>query len=258
MTMKKTTKILLLVCLCLLLVGCRNHSGITVFGSYNYSDAGRYRSGGASVQEASELNINWVDGSVTVGFHKGQEIVFSEQASGRLTEESSLHWRLNNGVLYVKYAASGFRTGEGLNKQLTVLLPEGMRLDAVRIDAVSADVGLEAGMVDDLVVNAVSGNVHAVCDEVRTAAVDSVSGDVQMKFAHAPASIRINTVSGDAVAEMPRTAGFTARVDTVSGAVGGSMPMTESSRGRYVSGDGSCDIRIDTVSGDVRLNAAQD
>lgn len=294
--MKKTMMILLAVCLCLLLAGCRNNESVSLFGTYNYSDANRYCAGGAEVSgKTVALDISWLDGSVTIGTHKGRDVVISEEAPGRFTEETQLHWRLDGGVLYVKYAASGYRTVRGENKQLTVLLPEDMQLDKVkvstasasvtsdvltaetvsiqsasgriglgqqvqakeiRLDTASGSIRMEAAEAAKLVLNTVSGNVNVSGDSLPQVQVDTVSGPVKLGFGQTPETVKVNSVSGSVEVTLDRSAGFTAKIDTVSGSVGGSMPVTENGKNRYVSGDGRCEISIDTVSGSVRLNAA--
>lgn len=276
--MKKTTLILLLTALCLLLCSCHSGSGVTVnFGSYTYSDADRYTAGGGRIPgSASNIEINWLDGNVNIAYHDSDEIVLSETSPYRLSEESELHWLLDGTTLQVQYAASGFRTLSGLDKQLTVLLPDSLRPESIRVASASADVqtdGLTAGAfsidtasgnadlriasVDQLVINTVSGKVDMDCEQMNELIVDTVSAGLNLRLARTPDRIDVNAVSGSVTISLPDGAGFTADVSTVSGDVSGSLP-TKHHGSQYTSGDGRCRIQISTVSGNIRFDALTD
>ena len=76
--------------------------------------------------QVREIEINWLDGSVTVETHTGEGIVLEETGAGA-EEEDQLHWRLEEGELTIQYRASRFLTMSGDDKQLRVLVPEGWR-----------------------------------------------------------------------------------------------------------------------------------
>ena len=71
--MKKTARLLLLLtALCLLLCSC------TSLG-YVYPNADKYTAGGARIdQRVEDIDINWVDGMVTIEYHNGNEIILKE------------------------------------------------------------------------------------------------------------------------------------------------------------------------------------
>ena len=62
------------------------------------------------------------------------------------------------------------------------------------------------------------------------------------------------SVSGNVRISMPENAGFTADVDSVSGDISGTYPMQMNAKNRYIGGDGSCRISVNTVSGDIQLD----
>jgi len=264
--MKKTTLIVLLLILCGLLCCCS-------VNAYTYPDGNRYTAGGAAVTgRVEKLDVSWIDGSVTIAYHDGSDVRLSESSARHLDKKDELRWWLNGGTLYVKYAESGFHLSTNLNKELTVLLPRDMQLDTLAINAVSANVRAEAA-VERFTLNTVSGNVvadasrmesvkadavsgnvtlEAVCAEHVT--VNTVSGDVTLRCARAPRTVTADAVSGNVTIALPEDAGCTADMHTVSGRIRGSLDLTRNGD-RYTCGDGYCRIDVETVSGDVCLDA---
>lgn len=248
--MKKTMTILLLLGLCAALCSCS-------VNMYSYSDSRRYTAGGTTVTGRVEaLDVSWVDGGVTIGYHDGQGVILTEDCRRSLDADDELHWWLDGGTLRVKYASSGFRMGVNLDKELTVLLPAGMTLDSLKVDVVSADVTAEGISANTIRVNSVSGNVELNVDDAVEVKADTVSGNLLLRFSRLPKELKADTVSGDVTIVMPADADATVEFDTVSGSVGGSMPMEKDGR-RYVCGSGQCRISINTVSGDMQLDAAK-
>ena len=236
-----------------------------------------------------------LSGEVTVAYHDGKDVLLSESANRTMKEEEQLHWWLDDGTLYVKYAASGLSEMKRLDKHLTVLLPEGMQLSEAKINVVSAGVEARDLCADTIRLNTVSGDVALGANEAEQIIIDAVSGNVQAEGVSA-GTIRLSTVSGDAVIGveaadqitidsvsgdvrvnarkanaikadstsgkvhicLPEGAGFTAKVDTVSGSVKGNMPMQREGKNTYTSGDGGCKITVDTISGNVQLDKLSD
>lgn len=259
--MKKKLLILLLivliVCLLAVTVAVRGGSihGISI-GGYTYDHAERYNAGDAQLSgRVSELDVSWIAGGVNIDVHSGSDVRLSETADRALKEDEMLRWWLDGEKLCVKYAASGFRGSDMLNKQLTILLPEGWLLDEADINVVSADVQAEGLAADVVRMNSVSGDVYAVAQSARKISISTVSGNATVEAAQ-PEKLEVSTVSGDAHICLPEDTGFTADVSTISGSVSGTLPMQRQD-GRYISGDGHCRIDISTVSGDVKMDGVE-
>ena len=256
--MKKKTLILILLALllCLLAVSyavngfsIRNIS----LGGYTYDHAERYAAGDARISgSVRELDVSWVSGKVNVTCHDGDNVRLSEKASRSLTDEESLHWWLDGEKLYVKYAASGFRGMEDMNKQLTVLVPQSWTAQQVTINVVSADVQA-ALSAETVTLSTVSGDANLTIPEARKISINTVSGNVCVE-AEQLAQLAASSVSGDVRICLPQSLGFTAEMNSVSGDVDGSLPLHRVDGDRYVSGDGRCRISVSSVSGDVRLD----
>ncbi|MBQ8556032.1 MAG: DUF4097 family beta strand repeat protein [Clostridia bacterium] len=292
--MKKIALALMLTALCLLFCSCSTQDYIYPGSSYTYADGEDYSAGGGNISgRVEKVDISWLDGMVNIAYHDGGEIVLSETADQELEEDTKLHWQLEGKTLYVKYAASGFRRQSGLEKQLTVQLPEDLRLEDVEIAVASAAMqadGLKAdavhiqsgsgcvalwqsGEVGEIKVDTASGSVDVAVEAAGKLVINTASGEVRvdgyqvdqmeaatasgylsLQFAHTPDKISVDAVSGNVTIRLPKDAGFTAEISSVSGAVSGSLLMERKDDGRYVSGDGHCRIRVDTVSGDVQLS----
>ncbi len=284
--MKKLALVLMLMILCVSISSC-------VSLGYVYSDSDEYTRGGASVSgRVEELKINWVDGVVKVNYHDGNEIIISETVEGSLSRDMELHWRLENKTLTVQYAASGLRKLKGENKQLTVLLPEGLKLDEVEISVASAEVEADGLQAEEIKIVSASGRValrqrgHAEKIEIDTASggvaigvedadnikltsasgvviadvlvcgevkANTASGDIALQFASMPKEIEGNSISGNVTLRLPHEAGFVADFDSISGKFLCDLPAQKKGEGRYKCGNGRCDIEVSTVSGNVKI-----
>ena len=285
--MKKITLLLLLTVLCLLLTSCASVG-------YVYTDAKKYTAGGTRIDgRVEDIDINWIDGTVNIARHDGNGIILKETSGKKLSQDEELHWYLDGKELKVQYAASGFRRMNGLQKELTVLLPAGLELDDVKINVASAEVQADGIEADEINVNTASGRValrqvgHAEKVAVNTASggvavavadvdtlkiatasgkviadvyqadevkVDTASGAVVLQFAQMPDQIKANSVSGSVTFQLPANGGFTADVDSLSGSVRGNLDMHTRGDGEYVYGNGDCRIEVDTVSGSVKFD----
>lgn len=249
--MKKTAAILLIICACVLLVACGS--------TYNrYPDGRAYNAGECVISGSVEsIELNWVAGKVNIEYTNGDEISLSEQADRNLSKEHKLHWRLDGKKLIIQFAASGSRYPGNLNKELTVLLPESLRLTDLTVNSVSAVVDAQGVCTENLRINSVSGNVKLAEAQVRSVEFDTVSGNMEIAANETPERIDGDSVSGSVTICLPADAGFAADVDSVSGRVTGPEGMTGNSKTGYAYGDEQCRISINTVSGGVHLKHAK-
>ncbi|MGH7537263.1 MAG: DUF4097 family beta strand repeat-containing protein [Gemmatimonadales bacterium] len=154
-----------------------------------------------------------------------------------------------------RYNREGGLHGNDVAVLLTVLLPEGVKLDASTvnggIEVQGASAPVEAGTVNgDVQVETTRGPVRAV----------TVNGDVHatIRGFAGPGDVSVATVTGDAIVELP--AGLDAMVDghTVTGTIATDFPLTVT--GKFAShhvrgtlGTGGRKIRLKTVTGSVSL-----
>lgn len=253
--MKKSTRILLAVILCLVLVAI-SVPGIFSFNTYNYDKANRYTAGGCEIESRVEaIDISWIAGKVNIACHDGDEIILSETASRKLKTAEKVHWMLDGDTLYVKYVRAGKGYSNRLDKELTLLLPEKLQLDQMQISVVSANVEAELPEAEVVNMNSVSGEVEMSLQQTKNVQVDTVSGDVQLFCAAAPENIRADGVSADMTVQLPENAGFAAELDSVSGRISGQLLEGSTGEKSYTCGSGECHIRMNSVSGDLKLDA---
>lgn len=271
--MKKAIIVILVILAVVLFIGNKNDfefGGIT--SSYVYSEAERYTAGDGKINaDVTKIDLSWIDGKAEFVYHDGDDIILSEKTE-KLDTNKQVHWLVDGDTLYIKYAASGFKTGKNMNKALTVSLPKELALDKLIMNVVSTDVQVHelaaehisiqtvSGDVEGAIkwaeeatINTVSGSVSMAAKEAETVSVSTVSGNAAFRFEAAPKKITADSVSGNVVIYLPENTGFYAKMDSVSGHVSGDLPMVMKDKETYVSGDESCRISINTVSGDAKL-----
>lgn len=192
---KKLLIVALLMAQAMLLCGC---SSVITMG---YPNAGKYSAGSAQIAGTVEnLEIDWVDGSVTFQYDKQNQISISETSHKALNENETVHWWLDGATLRIHYGASGVQHFDNLQKRLTVTLPEGIQLKNIRVAASSADVSADPLYADHQNLSVTSGSIqgkYAASD----VSLSSTSGD--MHITAAGNEIKLNCTSGsmDAVIE---------------------------------------------------------
>ncbi|MBR6028154.1 MAG: DUF4097 family beta strand repeat protein [Clostridia bacterium] len=265
--------LLLIVCVAVLAI-----CALFIFGSslkITYAHASEYTAGGTVLNTVPEaLDVNWLDGSVTIAYHAENTVVLSETSPRDIPEDMTLRWWLDGATLRVQYAKNSvFKPFTSLNKALTLTLPEGTRLRSAVISATSADLIVPDLCAESLKLESTSGDVRASAETV-TFTASSTSGDIQAALTGAEkisatatsgsisltqagqaAEISASSTSGSVSVQAENAARLTA--GTTSGAISadaetaGSVKLSSTS-GRVAVRLGSfTDMKIDTTSGDV-------
>lgn len=292
--MNKSASLALSLTLCaLLLSGCGLHIRPSLgLSGINYEHPEKYTVGGAAFTDKVEkVEIHWLSGSVTVTGHRGNEIRFSETANRNLTNDLSMHYWLDGSTLRIQFCRSGKWNLNGLEKELTLQLPERL-LQSLTVDTVSARVNLEDLKMEDLGLDTVSGavrlrdcqvsdrarvdttsgsvkaaltgalrewkadtvsgSVELIVPEVKAFDVNTTSGSVSLTAESAPKDLDVDSVSGSVTLCLPADGDFTLDFDTVSGSFSSDLAFkTEGSR--RIFGRGTGDYSIDTTSGSVNI-----
>lgn len=292
--MNKSASLALSLTLCaLLLSGCGLHIRPSLgLSGINYEHPEKYTVGGAAFTDKVEkVEIHWLSGSVTVTGHRGNEIRFSETANRNLTNDLSMHYWLDGSTLRIQFCRSGKWNLNGLEKELTLQLPERL-LESLEVDTVSARVNLEelkmenleldtvsgavrlrdcqvsdrarvdttsgsvkaalTGALREWKADTVSGSVELIVPEVKVFDVNTTSGSVSLTAESAPKDLDVDSVSGSVTLCLPADGDFTLDFDTVSGSFSSDLAFkTEGSR--RIFGRGTGDYSIDTTSGSVNI-----
>ena len=293
--MKKTFSIMLILAICIgLLSGCRVRVHLPVgLSSFYYDNVEKYIVGGASITDTVErVEIQWLSGSVKVAAHKENMVRFSEEANLCLTNDNSVHFWLDGTTLRIQFCGSGEWDLNGLEKDLTVLLPEELTLKELKINGLSAWMEVDSiqaeelnlntmsgdvdvtgctitesadfdttsgavtaevlGALRELCVNTVSGKASVTAQRIDTVDMDSTSGALLLSVAETPDRIDMSTGSGAVTLILPEDTGMTLRFGTVSGKLSSELPCKTDGKDS-VFGDGACECSIETTSGNLRI-----
>lgn len=251
--------VLAAVGLSLCLTGCRVNINVenTGLSDFSYADAANYSVGAAEFSETVEhIEIDWLAGNVTVASHSSDTISFSEESLTALSEDTQMHYWLDGTTLHMKFCRSGKWQLDGVEKDLTVLVPENLSLTSLTVKSMSADIHLNALQAESANIGTTSGTLQITVSKVRNFSTGSVSGEVSLSVKEEPETLSIKTTSGGIDLALPEDASFTLDYGSVSGDLSSELPH-RTENGQYLFGDGKAEYQIGTVSGDVRITAAK-
>ena len=101
-----------------------------------------------------------------------------------------------------------------------------------------------------------SGKISVASDGAKVFKSHSSSGKGEFKFAEVPETAEMEASSGDITVYLPEDANVTAEFDVSSGDITYELPFSKSG-GKYVSGDGSRKLTVETSSGDITVKKLQ-
>ncbi len=189
-----------------------------------------------SSAEVDSLRIDWLTGSVSVERYDGREVVVREKAYRKLGEDERLRFRLSGGTLSILPCANKVRNLP--EKDLTVLVPQGLTLRSAEADATSASVTLRGLGIDGrLHADALSGSLHVedcVCGELR---LGSSSGSQHVFGTEVSGRFEASMLSGSFAAQDLRC---------------GELDIDSSSGGQRIEGLRCGDLSLSSLSGSLR------
>lgn len=265
--------------------------GISVAnGQYGGNDSYTVCTGGEaqfSAAKVERLDIGWIAGNVEISVYDGDEIRVTESASRPLEENEKLRWKLEDGVLRLRYCAPGVCNMQ--EKSLVVLIPESLCLEELEVDVISAELTLDTLTVSGEVnFDSVSGGVRArmlSCERLSVSTVsgqgeiggsmerlrysstsggmqadelpegcevetDTVSGNMELRFEGCPGNIEADSTSGNVRIYLPDDVGFALDYDSVSGDLDCDFPYLKGVYG----GEVRFEMDISTTSGDLNIH----
>lgn len=148
--------------------------------SYDYAYSERYSigNGSALVQDIRHIDIQWIEGGVTVIAGEGDTITFSEESRYALEDRYKLHYFVENGTLHIQYCASRvpLSFGQPFGKALTVTIPAGHALSSFDLEAVSARVEVDSVQAESMEFEIVSGAAELSNLQADFLDLETVSG----------------------------------------------------------------------------------
>lgn len=133
---------------------------------YRYDDSA-YKVGEGSIAtpNVERIDLDWIDGNVSVVICQDAYISITETAPAELSENTRVHWCVSEDgkTLSIKYRASSsfFGANKDKNKDLILRIPEKLigQIDTLSINAVSSNVTVSDIIIDNIEVQTASGNV---------------------------------------------------------------------------------------------------
>ena len=140
--------------------------------NYRYDDSA-YKVGEGSIAapDVESIDLDWIDGNVSVVICQDAYISITESAPADLTDKTRVHWSVSEDgkSLSIKYRASSsfFGTSKDKEKDLILRIPEKLlgQLKNLNINAVSSNVTVSDIIVDNINVQTASGNVNVELPE---------------------------------------------------------------------------------------------
>ncbi len=261
MITRKISKIAILVLVVASTLLCFTGCGIT---NYYYDDSDKYKVDDADISDAVEnIDIDWVAGNVKVLPHDSDVISFSEKSSKSLSDDMRIHYWLDGATLKIKYCASGRWNLNGLNKELTVMVPKTLTFTEFQFNGISADIRIDDVGAKELDIDTVSGDINLKATVEESVKIDTVSGDTKAEFLGPLNEFKCNAVSGDI--DLKAAVKESVKIDTVSGDAKAELlePLNEF-KGNSTSGEiwvkaiSISRVEVETVSGEVYVQAQKE
>lgn len=274
--MKRSTKTILLISICLISFGIvlssigyftgANPLNILRSGMWNahrshlsqeYNESGAYTVSGDRIDS---VELYWVSGSINIETYEGDKIRFTEKSDGNISEIDALRYSIDDNTLCIYFSEDKWKnisqsSISELDKDLTVEIPENMldRFYDLSIDCVSSNVRIDNLRMDSLEVNSVSANVTGNNLSVNSAEANFVSGNLDIEFLHCPQEFSFESVSGGAVIYLPENSGFNVETSLGEGRFISDFPMNMSDIDAYVIGDGRSEFEVFALSGTLTI-----
>ena len=156
---------------------------------------------------------------------------------------------LTSGDLALKQSGSAGRVElSSISGNITADVSE---VGALNVSATSGKIRTTVGSAEEVSISSTSGDIALDGGSAGKAGIDSTSGKIGVTLA-AFGELKIDATSGDITAALPSQPGYRADVDTAGGRFDYAVPLTRDGN-TWICGDGSARVRIDTTSGNVRL-----
>lgn len=245
-----------------LLSGCQFHMSFGI-GDFvtgeSYPDAARYQTG-AFTYDADQVNsieIYWRSGEVEIEESDSAELSVRE-SGGTLSEETAMHYLLEDGILRVRFCKSDVNIRVDPNdKRLTIQVPRGIDLsvhttsapvkagnltqNTILVSAHSGSTDLGTVEADNLDFSSSSGAIHVDSITAQTLECDTTSGSVHIGAIDADA-IEVDSTSGSV--DLGLSAASQVEVHTTSGKTTLRLP------------EGGAEVAFSATSGTLHTDAA--
>lgn len=249
------------------------------WSDYSYDDS-LYQVGDGSIpaDQLTSVDIDWIDGTVTLTSCKDSYVSLTESSESELPESAVVRWYVDeNGALSIKYRNSSFFLGasKNKNKNLVVRIPEKYlenlkitvegvstnfifsNLKADRVEASTKLGGIS--VLSDCAFTHFTGSVENERLQVRGMIdyLDLTSKGGEIVLEQLGDDAEIQTESGSIRLNLEEDASFSLDFETEKGRYVSDFVLTEEN-GYLVCGDGERELEVETESGTLYLKRKQD
>ncbi|MBR3740685.1 MAG: DUF4097 family beta strand repeat protein [Clostridia bacterium] len=210
---------------------------VLLAGLLPIAHAEQYRVGDAEISATiRNLEINWTSGRVDIAYHSGNTILISEKTTGVISEDMRMRWRLDGDTLRIEYDKPGLHLFSFMphEKELTVDLPDGLKLEKADISVTSGDVNIPALYADELKLGATSGDIRGLV-HARTIKGKLTSGSMEVQVMNTAEEVSLESTSGSITLEAMEIE-KKAVISTTSGSIRAAVKQTDEFKANSTSG----------------------
>lgn len=227
-------------------------------------------------QYIQDIEIEWASGSIAIFPADVDQITVSESSVS--DSKYAMVLKQTGDKVTIQFCAADWERGfriNGIDKDLTIMVPHGWQCRSLEIEAASAAVEVNGLTIQDVEFDGASGKCEFTDCTVGTIDLDTASGDIEFYGSlnilecdaasanftgvlnNHPTRLDMDTMSGDLDIALPKDCGFTVNLEGLSTNFTSDFSTTAKNGGQ-VYRDGHCRINISAMSGDVCLRMAQD
>ena len=222
-----------------------------------------------------DINIEWVSGAIIIQPGDTQTIHIEE--SSVTDSDYQMVAKCSGDELTLKFCHEnianwgiGVNSNTNISKDLMITVPRDWICDTLEIDTASARVEISDLQFNEVNFDGASGKFLLNNCNIMDLDIDTASGDVEFsgilkdldfdaasakfdgEFYNVPNHLKLDTMSSDTKITLPEGSGFVVAHDSMSGSFQSDFQFT-SSGNHYKCGNGSCQIDINSMSGDVHI-----
>lgn len=253
----------------------------------DYENAEEFKTGDVNCDADSvkSVEIYWRSGQVEIQENDEPYVTVTESGKS-LKENEQLHYYLKDGLLEIRFAASGEKLDiNPKDKYIAVKIPKNLDLtvhstsadvitdnleqNSVLLATMSGDIEVDGIMTANMDLSSNSGNISVDNADTSGFSVNTHSGDVDCNRLQAEtidikchtgcvnlenigeADININTTSGDVTMALPKN-GLTVQYDSAGGSLRTDCKY-EKIGDLYKFGKGSSNLEMQSKSGDLNI-----
>ena len=229
-----------------------------------------------SVDNISEIDINWISGKVNIETSDTDKVTFSESHKDGISKDLYMRYLVANGKLTIQYCRSGLKirnSSAPVKKDLTVYVPSNVVFREIECNTVSSNLNMKGVATRELNMENVSGTISLSDVKADEIDVENVSGNISIKTDENIRRFDIETVSGNVTITAPSVssvsaegvscsltlnlddADFRVELDGISKRMKvDGTDYREVGDGNYVFGNGSGRVEVELVSGILEIN----